>query len=130
MDTSSRRSPLALVVTLVIVTAIIGSLVSMFTVGHRQRSVILMTMFFVWVLSPFVALWLVNSRAQGWTSSARRQLEYATILISLAALARYVSVLLWPVMRQPASTFLIVPFVSWVAIAIIVGIARRQARFT
>ena len=113
---------------LVLVASAVGALMSMFTVGHRQRSVVLMAMFTVWVLSPFVALWLINGKARRWDPPAGSGLEYATVLISLAALGRYVWVLIRPVEHQPASTFMIVPFASWVAIAVAAGVARRQSR--
>ena len=34
----------------------IGSLIFMFNAGHRQNSIILITFFTIWVLSPFVGL--------------------------------------------------------------------------
>jgi hypothetical protein len=128
MYTMSRKSPVAPVVTLVLVTSIVGAMVSMFAVGHRQPSVILMAMFFVWVLSPYVALWLANVRAADWNPPPRRQLQYATVLISLAALGRYLWVLVWPVVHQPASTFMIVPFISWLVVAMVITLTERQAR--
>jgi len=89
---------------------------------------ILMAMFFVWVLAPYVALWVITSRVRAWTPSARRTMRYAACVISLAALARYVWVQVWPLKAQPASTFMIVPFVSWIAIGVVWMIARRSSR--
>ena len=127
-ESEARKSARTAIVTAVIAVAATGSLASVFVVGNRQRSVLLMTMFIVWVLSPYVGLWLANVRVRDGTPAARRALEYATILISLAALGRYLWVLVRPLAHQPASTFLLVPFVSWIAIAVAVGVAMRSAR--
>lgn len=127
METRSPASSLARVVTVLIVVAAIGSLVPMFILGHRQRSVLLMAMFFVWVTSPYVGLWLLNARARVWNPSRRRTLQYATVLISLLALARYAWVVVWPLKSQPASTFMIVPFVSWIAIAVAAAETKRRS---
>jgi hypothetical protein len=128
METQPRGSSLDPVVRLTIAVAAIGSIVPMLIVGHRQRSVILMAMFFVWVLSPYVGLWLLNARARAWNPSGRRTLQYATLSISLAALGRYVWVLIWPLKAQPASTFMIVPFVQWIAIGVVTALVMRSVR--
>ncbi len=128
METQSRVSSLGLTVRLSIVASAVGALVSMFIVGQRQRSVLLITMFVVWVLAPYVALWLLNARARAWNPSARATVAYASVLISLGALARYAWVLVWPLAAQPASTFLIVPFASCVAIVVAAAIAMRSSR--
>jgi hypothetical protein len=129
METQPRASSLEPVVRLTIAVAALGSVVPMFIVGHRQRSVILMAMFFVWVLSPYVGLGLLNARARAWNPSGRRTLQYASLVISLAALGRYVWVLIWPLKAQPASTFMIVPFVSWIAIGVVAAFVVRAVRF-
>jgi hypothetical protein len=88
----------------------------------------LMAMFLGWVLSPYVGLWSLNARARAWSPSARRTLQYATLLVSLVALGRYVWVVVWPLKAQPASTFMIVPFVSWIAIGVVAVLVMRASR--
>lgn len=126
IETSPRQLVLASLVMLVLVASAAGALVSLFVVGHRQRSVVLVAMFIVWVLSPFVALRLLNGRARSWSPAPRRTLQYATVLVALVAAARYISVLVWPIIKQPAATFMIVPFLSWIAIAGVVVATKRQ----
>jgi hypothetical protein len=110
------------------VVAAIGSLVAMFIVGHRQRSIILMVVFAAWVLSPYVALALLDARSRTWGESTRSMLQSGTLLIALGALATYAYVVVRPVASQPASTFIIVPFVSWVVLAVGAAIAAVSAR--
>lgn len=102
----------------------------MFTIGHRQRSVLLIVMFLGWVLSPYVALGVLTVRARRWTPSARATVRFAALLISFAALVRYAWVVVWPLTARPASTFLIVPLVSWVAIGVATVVAVRSSRDT
>jgi hypothetical protein len=110
------------------VVAAIGSLVAMFIVGHRQRSIILMVVFAAWVLSPYVALALLDARSGTWRPRTRSMLQGGTLLISSGALATYACVVVWPLKSQPASTFIIVPFVSWVVMAVGAAIAAVSAR--
>ena len=128
MDDRTRGSALDPTARLAMIVGATGGLVSMFIVGHRQRSVLLIVLFATWVLSPFVALALVQARAKGWPSTSRTMVRYAAILISLGTLATYVYVIVRPLKSQPASTFLIVPFVSWVAVVVVAALGTFRAR--
>ena len=125
---ATRARTLSPLVSLVMVASAAGSLIAMFIVGHRQRSIVLMLMFAAWVLSPFGALALLHARSRSWRESSRSLLRGGTLLISIGALATYVHAVMRPLKSQPASTFLIVPFVSWVALAAGVAIAAMVAR--
>ena len=103
---------------------------SMFTIGHRQRSVLLIVLFLGWVLSPYVVLGVLTVRARHWNPSARATVRFAALLISVAALVRYAWVVIRPLTARPASTFLIVPLVSWVAIGVATVVAVRSSRAT
>jgi hypothetical protein len=122
----SRGSALTVLATLTTTAAALGGLVAMFLIGRHQRSILLIVMFAVWVLSPLVALVLINARARAWNPPAHRTFQYATILISGVAFIRYVWVVVRPLTAQPASTFLIVPLVSWIAIGVAAAVARRR----
>lgn len=106
------------------------ALFSMFTIGHRQRSVLLIVLFLGWVLSPYVVLGVLTVRARHWNPSARATVRFAALLISVAALVRYAWVVIRPLTARPASTFLIVPLVSWVAIGVATVVAVRSSRAT
>ena len=130
METKPRASAVQWIVSLVSTASAVCALGSMSIIGQRQRSVLLIAMFTVWVLLPYVALTVLNMRARAWSAEARHSVQYATLLISLASLARYVAVVLRPLKSQPASTFLIVPLASWIAIGIVALVAMRTSRPT
>ena len=130
METQSRSSVLQWIAWLATGASAASALASLSIIGQRQRSVILIVMFTVWVLLPYAGLAMGNVRARAWNPAAYRAVQYATILISLAAMARYVYVVVRPLASQPASTFLIVPVVSWIAIGIAVALAKRMRRAT
>lgn len=130
MNLESRASSSGPVAAAAMTASAVGALVSMFTIGHRQRSVLLIVMFLGWVLSPYVALGVLTVRARRWTPSARATVRFAALLISFAALVRYAWVVVWPLTARPASTFLIVPLVSWVAIGVATVVAVRSSRDT
>ena len=128
MNDPTRGSTLDPTARLATILGAVGGLVSMFIVGHRQRSVLLMVLFATWVVSPFVALALVRARASAWPPPSRRITQYAAMLISIGALATYMYVIVRPLKSQPASTFLIVPFVSWVAVVVVAAFAGFTSR--
>ena len=105
-----------------------GSLGLMFHVGHRQRSIILMALFTVWVLSPFAALLWADVLAKSWSLAARTSLHITAVVIALGSLAIYGVVALGPPRPQPAFWFLIVPLVSWFVLIVVVPLSARLSR--
>ncbi|CAN5176738.1 hypothetical protein BH09GEM1_BH09GEM1_40680 [soil metagenome] len=97
METQSRTSVLRLATNASLIVGASCSMVAIFIIGSRQRSVLLMTMFLVFVL---------------------------------ASALKYVSVVVWPVKAQPASTFLMVPIASWALFAFVAVLATRASRKT
>ena len=100
----------------------------MLYVGRRNPSVILMALFTGWVLAPFVAFLWAWVAARRWTVPARIRLYLAMLVLTLASLAIYGGVALGPPRAKPASVFLMVPLVSWLLIAIVVGIPVMSGR--
>jgi len=87
--------------------------------GHRNSSVVLMTLFAGWDLLPFAGL------ARVWSKALCSKARYAVVLlVALASPAIYGYIVFGPPRPQPASWFLIVPLVSW----ILIGIAAISAR--
>ena len=105
-----------------------GSLGLMFHVGHRQRSIILMALFTVWVLSPFAALLWADVLAKSWSLAARTTLHITAVVIALGSLAIYGVVALGPPRPQPAFWFLIVPLASWLVMVVVVPLSARFSR--
>ena len=101
-----------------------GSLGFMFYVGHRQRSIMLIVFFTVWVLSPFAALSWADVLAKSWSLAARATLHAAALVIALGSLAMYGIVALGPPRPQPAFWFLIVPLASWLLMIVVFLFAR------
>jgi hypothetical protein len=93
-------------------------------VGPRNTSIFLITLFTIWVLSPFGALALAN------LSLAFRSyplIRILTLLIPLASVTVY-SIVAVSQPDKPAFWFLVVPLLSWLLIAMAGLLAARAAR--
>jgi hypothetical protein len=100
----------------------VGSVGLMFWIGHRNPSRLLLLLFLVWDVSPFVALFLADMMSKRWSAFTRATLYVVMLVISLSSMALYGDVVLRP-KPQPAFRFLIVPFGSWLLMMIAVPIA-------
>ena len=109
-----------------------GSLIFMFRAGqHTPR--LLLVLFTIWVLSPFVALLWVSRVSKHWSVLTRATLYLVMLLLALGSLAIYGE---WIDLKPPESAnaflFVITPPVSLIFIGILVLIAaflsRRQSR--
>jgi len=96
-----------------------GSVSLMLRVGQRNNSIILLVLFGIWVLSPFIALGLAALLAKRWSVLIRKTLYSVMLVLTLGSLALYAEVALGPPRAQPASLFLLVPFASWLLIAVV-----------
>ncbi|HYR77462.1 MAG TPA: hypothetical protein VEM96_16730 [Pyrinomonadaceae bacterium] len=109
-----------------------GSLGLMLWVGHRNPSRLLLALFVVWDLSPFMALLLADLVSKRWSVVTRSTLHIVMLVVALSSLALYGDVVLRP-RSQAAFMFLVVPLGSWLLMAIVVPIAalvsgRRSRR--
>jgi hypothetical protein len=109
-----------------------ASLLFMYQVGHRNPSFVLMLLFTVWVVSPFIALLVGATLSAGWTGSSRAALYGVMLAVSVLSPLAYGVVALGPPRPRPAFAFLVVPFLSWClgagALAVVSVIERRLAR--
>jgi hypothetical protein len=105
-----------------------GSLGLMLFAGRRNTSLLLLALFTVWVLSPFLALAWANIVSKHWQPLTRATLEWLTLFVALGSVAAYAYVALGPPRPKPASVFLVVPSVSWLLIAISVSITALTSR--
>lgn len=94
-----------------------GSLALMLRVGRRNPSLILLTLFTVWVLSPFLALIWAHVASKRWSGLTRATLYSVMLVITLGSLSIYGNVAFGPRRAQPAFSFLMVPLASWLVIA-------------
>ena len=97
----------------------LGSLVLMFNAGRNQNSVVLLTLFTIWVLSPFGGLLVADKFTRSWSRPARVMLYWLMIVLAIASLIAYSGALNPPEMK-PAFIFLVVPPVSWLLMAVVI----------
>ncbi len=100
-----------------------GSLGLMLHAGRRNDSRILLVLFAIWVLSPFMALVLANVVSKRWSVLTRATLYSLTLVLTLGSLAIYGDVALGPPRAKTAFVFVVVPPASFLLIAIVVPIA-------
>lgn len=96
--------------------------------GRHNTSRLLMLIFAIWVLSPFVALVWAYAVSVRWSPSTRATLYGVMLLTAIATLAIYACVALGPPRPKTAPMFVIVPPVSWLLLATAVPIAARLSR--
>lgn len=104
-----------------VVAGAVGSLGLMFWVGHRNPSSVLLGLFAIWDLSPFVALLLADMVSKRWSAFTRATLYCVMLIVTLGSLALYGDVV-WRLRSQPAFMFLVVPLGSWLLMMIVVPI--------
>jgi hypothetical protein len=115
---------------LALLIGIVGAIISlyfMFNAGRNQPSVFLIILFTLWVLSPFVGLLMLNNISKRWIVSVRETLYWLAIITTILSVAGYSGRFNTPETKS-AFVFLVIPFVSWVIIAISFFIARRVSK--
>ena len=105
-----------------VVSGAVGAVGLMLWVGHRNPSRLLLGLFVIWDLSPFVALLLVDIVSKRWSVITRTTLYGVMLIITLGSLGFYGDVV-WRPRPQPAFLFLVVPLGSWLLMTIVVPIA-------
>jgi len=101
----------------------------MFNAGRNQRSIFLIVLFTIWVISPFMALFVADVIAKRWPIPIRVSLYLLMLFVTLGSLLSY-SGAFNPPGTKPAFKFLVVPFVSWLLIVLVIFIASSQSRKT
>ena len=116
-----------------LVTGATSAVVLTLYAGRQNRSVVLVGLFAVWVLSPFLGLAaaqrLLSKRSSG---SMCMALHAITLCIAIGSVAVYGFVALGPPVPQMAFYFLVTPLLSWFAagatVALAVVVSRGDAR--
>ena len=110
-----------------VVAGAVGSVGLMLRAGrHTPR--LLLIIFLVWVLSPFVALVWAQVVSVRWPVLTRAALYSVMLVITLGSLAIYGNDAVRPRKAQPAFVFVIVPPASWLLMAVVVPIAALISR--
>jgi hypothetical protein len=100
-----------------------GAVAFLLRAGGRSDSRILLVLFAIWVLSPFMALALAEVISKHWSVLTRATLYIVMLVLTLGSLAIYGDGALRPPRAKAAFVFLVVPLASWLLIAIVVPIA-------
>jgi hypothetical protein len=127
MKKNITLSILRVLALIVLITGAIESLRLTFHVGRNNESVLLILLFVVWVVSPFVVLVMANMVSKRWLVSNRLILYSLTLIITAGSLLGYYGELIPPGMK-PAFAFLVVPLVSWLFILTVVITASLLSR--
>jgi hypothetical protein len=90
---------------------------------------ILVFLFIVWLISPFVLLAFAEARSPRWTMRTQAALHGVTIVIALASLAIYGK---WITVTPPGSAkaapFIVVAPASWILTVVVVSAAALLSR--
>jgi hypothetical protein len=116
-----RRLRVAALIAMVV--GAIGSVVLMLYAGRHNPSHLLIFLFVIWVLSPFLLLAFANIISQRWSGLTRGTLYGVTLVLTLSFLAIYAHRALGPPRPQAAFIFIVVPPLSWLLIAIAISMA-------
>jgi hypothetical protein len=105
----------------------VGSVGLMLRAGQHTRR-LLLVLFTIWVLSPFVGLVWANMVSRRWSILTRATLYCVTLVLTLGSLAIYGEVVLPPPGSPRAFVFVVVSPASWLLMAIVVPIAALVSR--
>ncbi len=116
-ERGSRR-PLRAAAMILVVAGAAASLALTLQTGRHNNSRLLLTLFAVWVLSPFIALLLAGAASKRWPVPRRATLYGVMLAIAVGSVAVYGVVALGPPRAKPAFVFLVVPLASWLVMVV------------
>ena len=102
-----------------------GSVALTLYVG-RHSPPVLVPVFVLWVLSPFVALAFAGVYSTRWSARVRAVLYWTMLIVAAGSLAIYATRAFGPPRPQGAFAFVVVPAASWV----IAGAVFASGTFT
>ena len=100
-----------------------GSLGLMLHAGRHQPSRVLMLLFAVWVLSPFMAALLAHIVSKRWSLLTRLTLSVVILVLTVGSLIIYGNTAFGHSTAKVGFVFLVVPLASWLVAAIVLPIA-------
>jgi hypothetical protein len=113
-----------------LVAAMLGAVGSVALTLRAGRSTprLLLAVFVLWVLAPFVALAWATVVSPRWAGVTRATLYCLTLVLTLGSLAIYGELVKRPAGSANAFMFVVTPPVAWVLIAIAVPLAALVSR--
>jgi len=124
----SIGGPLRTVAMIAAAAGAVGSVALTLYVGRHNPSRILLSLFVIWVLSPFVALVCASAVSKRWPVLTQATLYSVMLVLTLGSLAIYGYVAFGPARATPAFAFLVVPLVSWLLIAVALPVSAFLSR--
>jgi hypothetical protein len=109
----------------VLILGAVGSLEFVLNAGRQNRSFILIALFAIWTLSPFLGLLAINAIIYRWPPRKRFYFYLMMFVLTTVALVSYSGLIRLPGAR-PAFIFLVVPLVSWLAIIITLRLSEGK----
>jgi hypothetical protein len=100
----------------------LGSTVLVLNAG-RHAPILLLILFVGWVISPFIALFLISGVYKLRLNIAPKFLYGIVLLISIGSLATYSITLIQQRIKSPTGVYLSVPFLSWLILVIFIAIS-------
>ena len=101
----------------------VGSVGLMLYAGRHNPSRILLLLFAIWVLSPFVAAALASLVSNRWSVITRATLYVVMLALTLGSLAIYGGVAFGYVKAKIGFVFLVVPLASWLLLGLALAMA-------
>ena len=105
----------------------VGSVGFVLWAGRRNDSRMLLVLFAVWVLTPFLALLAANLVSRRWSVVSRAALHGVILVCALATLAIYGVFVLGPSNAKSVFAFIVLPPATWLLIAVVVPLAALVA---
>ena len=113
-----------------LIAVVIGGVgaIGLFLGAGGSKSRLLLVLFVIWMLSPFVALAWANIVSKHWAVLTRATLYGSTLILTLASLAAYGGFISPPEKSPRAFMFVVVAPLSWLLMVIVVPIAALISR--
>jgi hypothetical protein len=112
----------------VVAAGAVGSIALMLRAGQRTPR-LLLVLFIIWVLSPFVALVWANNASKRWTAVTRAAVYCVTLVVALGSLMVYGELVdLRPAGSANAFLWVAVPPASLVFLTLVVSLAALISR--
>jgi len=121
---TSDNNFVKIIILIAVLLGAAGSLVLMFNASRNQRSILLITLFTIWVLSPFIGLLVVNRISKRWSTLSRVTFYWLTVVLTVGSLIVYTGIFN-PPGTKAGFIFLVVPFTSWVLVGTVILITRK-----
>jgi uncharacterized membrane protein YsdA (DUF1294 family) len=94
----------------------------------RHPPPLIIALFVVWVLSPFVVLGIGHVVAKRWAPNTEAALYWVTLLVAVTSIAIYADDAVAHRTAHPAFVYVAIPPASWLASAVALGVGAWIAR--